>query len=73
MKNRFIYFFILISFVKINQSFAQSDSKDAPEISVPIRIMESSGQRPFISASVNGAPVLLMLHSSATLYLQISQ
>jgi hypothetical protein len=72
MKNRFIYFFILISFVTINQSFAQSESKAAPEISVPIRIMESSGQRPFINASVNGAPVLLMLHSSATLDLQIS-
>jgi hypothetical protein len=72
MKNRFIYFFILISFVTINQSFAQSESKAAPEISVPIQIMASAGDRPFISTSVNGKPVMFQLHSSAALYMQIS-
>jgi len=72
MKNRFIYFFILISFATINQSFAQSEGKTDPEISIPIQIMASAGDRPFISASVNGTPVMFQLHSSAALYMQIS-
>jgi hypothetical protein len=69
MKNRFIYFFILISFVTINQSFAQSESKAAPEISVPIRIMESSGQRPFINASVIALRVSKLYDIDAELFI----